>query len=174
VTAAREARRVPAIESQRATTDIIVVSEDPYFIEEANAVLSRVGARVIGCLGPAHTDCDLYDKRLCALAGHAAIAIVDSPRSGTFRYHTVEYASGEYAEALQRRHPEAHVILWGAPVGGAGPTGEIATTETRRQALSVLTRLLRVGGESASARSTGSIKEALVRARRQPTLTGLD
>jgi hypothetical protein len=127
----------------QAATRILVVSEDPFFIEEANAVLSCAGARVVGCLGPAHTDCDLCVKGSCAFASSVAVVLVDSPRSGTFRYHTVGIPAGEYAEALQRHHPETHVMLCGAPVGSAGPTGEIARATDRHQALYVLTRLLR-------------------------------
>lgn len=122
---------------------VLVVSEDPYFIDEANAVLRCVGARTIGCLGPAHTDCDLYVEGFCPLAGSADFVIVDSPTSGRFTYHSVEIPSGEYAEALQRRYPGAFVVLCGAPVGASGPTGETAVAADRNRALFVLTRILR-------------------------------
>lgn len=47
--------RARAAPTSGPTARALVVSEDPYFIEEAAAVLAHVGGRVIGCLGPAHT-----------------------------------------------------------------------------------------------------------------------
>jgi hypothetical protein len=137
----------PSVERPRKENRVLVVSEDPFFIEEARAVLSCCGARVIGCLGPAHSDCDLYVKGSCALAASAAVAVVDAPRSGAFRYHHVDIGAAEYGEALQHRHPETHIILCGGREGSVGPTGEIAVTKERHEALYVLTRMLRANEE---------------------------
>ncbi|HYI46451.1 MAG TPA: hypothetical protein VE174_13420 [Actinomycetota bacterium] len=124
-------------------TRVLLVTEDPFFIEEARGVLELAGARVVSCLGPAHTACNLYARGSCPLAQRSDIALVDSSAEGEFRYHSTAIPSGEYAEGLQRNHPGAHVLLCGAAIGSAGPTGEVATTEDRQQALLVLTRLLR-------------------------------
>jgi hypothetical protein len=124
-------------------TRILLVTEDPYFIQETTAVLEWSGAKVISCLGPAHTDCYLYDKGSCPLARSVDIALVDSPQDGEFRYHATEIAAGAYAESLQRGHPQTHVVLCGAPEGFSGPTGEVGLVADHRQALFVLTRLLR-------------------------------
>lgn len=125
------------------TARILLVTEDPYFIQEANAVLSWSGAKVTSCLGPAHTECELDRRGRCPLAARADMTLVDSPAGGRFRYHTADVGAGEYAERLQRAHPRDHVVLCGAPEGCAGPTGEVATVTTHREALYVLTRLLR-------------------------------
>lgn len=122
---------------------ILVVSEDPFFVEEARAVLEWTGASVVSCLGPAHARCDLYFKGSCPLARRARIALVDAPTSGRFRYHGNDIQAGRYAEDLQRAHSRTHVFLCGAPLGASGPTGEVAVTPTRSDTLDVLTRLLR-------------------------------
>jgi len=122
---------------------VLLVTEDPFFIEEARVVLEGAGARVISCLGPAHTACNLYARGSCPLAQRSSMALVDSPAGGDFRYHATAISSGEYAEDLQRSHPDTHVLICGAAIGSAGPTGEVTTTEDRQQALFVLTRLLR-------------------------------
>lgn len=121
---------------------VLVVSEEPEFITEVFQELALLGIVVVGCCGPVHAVCTLYRKGSCALAFGVDIALVDSPSSGQFSYHGERIASGSYAEYLQREHPEAVVILCGAPVGLSGPTGEVAVAETRTDALRLLERTI--------------------------------
>ena len=122
---------------------VLVVSEDPYFLDEASIVLGYDGVRVVGCLGPAHTACELYVNGSCPLTMHSDVVLVDSPKSGEFRYRLEAVPAGKYAEDLQRRHVGAHVLLCGAPIGRSGPTGEVSVLEDRREALFIITRFLR-------------------------------
>ena len=118
---------------------VLIVSEDPFFIEEARRSLRPDGHRVVGCLGPSHSSCPLLERGTCPLAEHADFVLVDSPESGEFRYHAFDITAGKYAETLQDHHAATRVLLSGAPVGHSGPTGEVICTEDRTQALSLIT-----------------------------------
>ena len=124
-------------------TRVLVVSEDPFFIHEARAVLGCVGGEVLGCTGPARADCYLYQEGSCPLASLSDVVLVDSPSSGEFSYHSTGIAAGDYAEALQASSDGVHVLLAGPPPGSSGGTGRVPIAPDRRSALFVLTRLLR-------------------------------
>jgi hypothetical protein len=119
--------------------EILLVSEDPQFVFEMQTSMDKQGLKVIGCLGPAHTHCNLIDDDSdCPLTTNAFLAIVDSPPSGVFNYHWKSEPAGIYAEKLARRHPECFVILCGAPTALAGASGEVAHVPDRAAALELL------------------------------------
>lgn len=132
---------------------VLVVSEDPVLIHRASETLGPSGVRVTGCLGPAHSRCKLEDRSSCPLAEHAEVALVDSPSSGVFTCHWKVIQAGDYAERLQRAHPDCTVVLCGAPEGSTGPTGEVLTASGVG---SVLTLLQMVFGSDKPA-STASV-----------------
>lgn len=106
---------------------LLLVSERPEFIVDAQRTLKPLGVRVVGCLGPCHGPCYLDEYDSCPLAEHAQVAIVDTPESGSFTYHWKELQAGTYAEELARLHPSCFVVLRdGSRVGTAGPSGEVA------------------------------------------------
>lgn len=118
-------------------TTILVVSENPELIHLAH---ERLGdrLRVIGCLGPANSPCNLESRTTCPLAGHASLAIVDTPSSGVFHYHRKLVSATAYAEDLQRAHPHCTVILCGAPKGSCEETGNITTVPSTVSLLKLL------------------------------------
>ncbi|MGI8708921.1 MAG: hypothetical protein ACR2LG_12095 [Actinomycetota bacterium] len=122
---------------------VLVVSEDPCFIERARAIVGTEGGRLIACLGPTASPCILDEKLVCPLAARTAVALVDAPAGGVFRHHWREIPAGDYAVRLQRAHPQTFVILSVLAVGQAGPTGEVAVGEGRDEALQQLVWLLR-------------------------------
>lgn len=95
---------------------------------------------MVACLGPVHSRCSLEDHDSCPLSERAAVALVDSPPTGTFAYQRKEIPSGTYAENLQRAHPNCSVILCGAPEGAA--SGEVAQAASAASALKLLCALL--------------------------------
>lgn len=117
---------------------VLVVSEDPTIIVEAQRMLGSHGAHVVGCLGPAQTPCVLDDREVCPLAAHTSVAIVDAPATGSFKLHWKDVTVGEYATRLARAHPACFVILCGAPLGASGYTGEVAHATNARSALAIL------------------------------------
>lgn len=121
-----------------AQVSLLVVSEEPAIIHAAAETLKSSGVRVIGCLGPAHSHCNLEDHDSCPLADHATIALVDSPTTGSFTCHWKRVQSGTYAERLQSMHPGCAVILCGAPQGPAGPSGDVAHATSVGSALALL------------------------------------
>lgn len=116
---------------------VLVVSEDPNFIERASVVLETLGARVIGCLGPANAACELFRQGSCALVAHSAAVLVDAPEGGRFRSSQVGVQAGSYAEELKRRHPATQVFLCGID-DTAGPTGEVMCVPDREDGLYLL------------------------------------
>lgn len=128
--------------NERSIRRVLIVSEDAALLHRATQALKAVGVQASGCLGPAHSHCFLEDHRLCPLATHVDVAIVDSPPAGSFNCHWKEIGAGDYAESLQRAHPDCKVILCGAPEGGSGATGEVLLAPTTQSALAlVLTSL---------------------------------
>jgi hypothetical protein len=117
---------------------VLLVTEDPFFIEEARSALGSDGIRMVACLGPAHSSCPLLEHGSCSIAEHVGVVLVDSPSTGAFSHHAFSIAAGEYAETLQSHHPSSRVLLSGAPVGHSGPTGEVICTEDRTQSLSLI------------------------------------
>lgn len=131
-----------ALDEMTSQLRVLLVSEDPAFIHRTGQELQPRGAKVVGCLGPAHTHCVLEDGHSCPLAAHATIAVVDSPPSGSFTRHMKGVRSSVYAQTLQRTHPDCTVILSGAPEGEAGPTGEIISVTNTASALVLLDALV--------------------------------
>jgi hypothetical protein len=125
--------------STRFPDEVLLVSEDPRFIVDMQTVMAERGLNVIGCLGPAHTHCDLIDDHAdCPLADNAFMAIVDSPPTGVFNFHWKSEPAGTYAEKLASRHPDCFVVLCGAPVGLSGTSGEVAHVSDRPGAIQLL------------------------------------
>ena len=117
-------------------TSVLVVSEDAFFLGAAHGELTRLGARVVGCMGPAQSACELYEHGSCPFAEHADIVIVDAPSTGTFCRGITSIPAGTYASHLASRHPRSLVLLCGAPEGSVGATGEAVGVVDRRTALS--------------------------------------
>ena len=133
----------PARVAARGTERVLVVSEDPLYIESVRSVAAPKGACVVACLGPAASPCILDEKAICSLAETSSIVFVDSPPSGAFRGHRGEIPAGDYAERLQRSHPHTHVVLVDAVAGSVGPTGEVAVVGDRAESLHLLRWILR-------------------------------
>jgi hypothetical protein len=125
------------------TDSILIVSEDPEFVVRAQESLQSDGLRVVGCLGPAHTECVLDVAAICPLAFIYSIALIDSPPSGVFGHHWKQIPVGAYAERLQRAHPEMFVVLTGAPESFSGAQGEVAHTQDRALGLQLVRQLAR-------------------------------
>lgn len=111
---------------ERKRSGVLVVSEDPAFIERVRGMVDQLGIRVIACLGPAASPCFLEDSGVCPLADGVSVVLVHSPPGGTFRYHWRQIPAAEYAQRLQTAHPGTFVILSSRDEDCSGPTGEIA------------------------------------------------
>ena len=131
---------------------ILVVTEDPSFIEQVRAAFDGEGTDVIGCLGPTASTCFLLVEGLCPLAEGCRVVVVESPPGGSFKNHLTDIVAGDYAERLQRAHPDAFVLLIPASSDPSGPTGEIAVVGDRRESIHLLTWVSRASAISKSAR----------------------
>lgn len=119
------------------TVALLVVSEDPEFVERVRERCRPSGSQVIACLGPSQSPCLMDVKKTCGLAATADVVLVDSPPTGVFGGRWGTLPAGNYAEKLAARHPDAFVILV-APVGLAGPTGEVTSVSSRERALDLV------------------------------------
>ena len=119
-------RKTPERRVEPKKSGVLVVSEDPAFIERVRATVTESGLRLIACLGPTASPCFLDDSGVCPLAAGASIALVDAPPGGSFRYHWHQVPAAEYAEKLQRAHPGTFVVVSSRDDSSPGPTGEIA------------------------------------------------
>jgi hypothetical protein len=117
-------------------TSILVVSEDPFFLDAVHGDLTALGGRVTGCMGPAQSVCELLEHGYCPLADHADVVIVDTPATGAFARGRVSIPAGTYAQRLAERHPCSLVLLSGAREGAVGATGEAVPVADRDAALS--------------------------------------
>lgn len=133
----------PASVAARGTERVLVVSEDPFYIESVRSVAAPGGGRVIACLGPAASPCILDEKAICSLAETSNVVLVDSPPSGSFCSPLREISAGDYAERLQRAHPHTCVVLVDAAAASVGPTGEVAVVGDRTESLHLLKLILR-------------------------------
>ena len=122
--------------------DVLVVSEDHHFIEAVHGIVREGGGRSAGCLGPANTPCDLETRRICPLAAHSSVVLVDAPASGSFRYGAGVVPAGEYAERRAEFHPGRLGLLSGARPGAVGAAGEVAHVADRLQAVATIQALL--------------------------------
>lgn len=120
---------------------VLAVSEDPDYIQDLRGAVEERGATLVACLGPAASPCFLDKREVCPLAASSDIVLIDAPPSGCFKNHSLEIEAGDYAERLQRAHPDILVVLV-APIEGAGPTGEVMVTEGRTSAYLLLDQLL--------------------------------
>ena len=116
-------------------TSVLLVSEDPFFLGAAHGELTHLGARAVGCMGPAQSACELYEQGSCPFAEHADIVIVDTPATGTFSRRSISIPAGTYASQLAARHPRSLVLLCGAPEGSVGFTGAAVVVADRAVAL---------------------------------------
>jgi hypothetical protein len=116
------------------TRSVLVVSEDPGFIIEVQERFQPLGVKVVGCLGPAASPCQLEYRRNCSLADHSSMVIVDAPRSGVFGRRWNVLPAGAYAERLAAAHPDTFVVLCGAPDGTSGPSGDVTHVSSRAAA----------------------------------------
>lgn len=116
---------------------LLVVSEDAELISHFQGAFKPAGIRVLGCMGPSQP-CLLDQKGHCSLAEHSSVVVVDSPPSGVFGQRWNAVPAGTYAERLADLHPGALVVLCGAPLGTAGPTGDVAHVADREAAMSLV------------------------------------
>lgn len=130
---------LPTSERPLSERRILVVSEDPFFIEHVRELVEFEGGRVIACLGPAASPCILDRKAVCPLAATSSVVIVDSPPAGAFRYHLTGIAAGDYAARLQRAQADSYVILIAHPGSLIGPTGDVTVVGDRDQGTHLLT-----------------------------------
>jgi hypothetical protein len=121
-------------------TGVLVVSESPPLIHHAFKVLTPLGVNVIGCLGPAHGPCKLESEPTCPLASHSAVAIIDSPASGSFACHEKRVSAATYAAELAHRHPDCLPILCGAPEG-SGATGDSMQASSALSMIEILRQI---------------------------------
>lgn len=117
---------------------VLVVSEDAALIHSAGEALRSKDVRVIGCLGPAHSRCELEDRGSCPLAAKASLVLIEPPPRGIFRHHWKVVPAGTYAEALQKAHPSSTVILCGTAEGEAGPSGDVTHSSSARSLLALV------------------------------------
>ena len=122
---------------------VLVVTEDPSFIADIRAVAEAERARVIACLGPAASPCFLDTLGRCPLAASCRVVVVESPPSGSFKYRLKDIPAGEYAERLQRVHPNTHVLFIPSSTALSGPTGEVAVVADRSESVRLLPWILR-------------------------------
>lgn len=125
--AAARRRQVRGLARKR--SGVLVVSENPDFIERVRETVSELGVRVIACLGPAASPCFLDDTGTCPLAAGVSVVLVDAPPDGAFRYYWHAVGAADYAERLQRAHPGTFVIVSSRGDTSPGPTGEIAVLQ---------------------------------------------
>ena len=120
---------------------VLVVSEDVELIASFQQTFRPKGVRVLACLGPSQP-CLLDSKGHCSLAGHSSVVLVDSPPSGVFGQRWNAVPAGAYAGRLAGAHPGSFVVLCGAPLGAAGPTGEVAHVVDRAAAVTLINWLM--------------------------------
>ena len=123
---------------------VLIVSEDMEVIADAQRSFHGSETSVLGCAGPVHGPCELACKGGCTLASRSQVTLVVAPPGGSFVRHSAAMSAGEYAELLQARHPETHVILCGGQEGYIGPTGDVTTVPTYTEVLDA------IGGTSPS------------------------
>lgn len=92
---------------------VLVVSEDPFFVESVRAVAELVGGTVVACMGPAASPCALDEEAICPLVARSSIVMVDPPPSGAFRYHMTHISAHDYAARIRGAHPHTHVLVRG-------------------------------------------------------------
>jgi hypothetical protein len=120
---------------------VLVVSEDPHFIERVRDLTLAERGRAVACLGPAASPCFLDESEYCPLASKSRTIIVDAPAGGSFRGCSGEIPAGSYAERVQRAHSDAYVLLIATPTF-LGPTGEGIVVGDRDEALELLGLIL--------------------------------
>lgn len=111
--------RAGALDPPLRRSRLLVVSEDPAFVEQVRSAVA-VGVQVVACLGPTASDCVLEDQASCPLAERSSVVLVDQPPGGVFRYHWKHLSAPDYADLLQRVHPSAVVLL----TSGESPSDE--------------------------------------------------
>lgn len=121
-------------------TEVLIVSEDPAFLERARSEFLEVGIWTVACLGPAGSPCLLDTNGFCSIARHALAALVDSPRTGVFEMGDDRIGAGTYAERLAEIHPDLFVVLVGDSAD-AGPSPDVAHARDRDIAISLITSL---------------------------------
>jgi methyl coenzyme M reductase subunit C len=90
------------------TNRVLVVTEDPAFIQEVRSELGGAAA-VVACLGQGH--CAMKQRGTCSLAAGADYVLVDVPAGGAFHDHHKGIAGITYAERLAETHPDSSVAL---------------------------------------------------------------
>ena len=121
--------------------EVLIVSEDPEFLERARSEFLDAGIWTIACLGPAGSPCLLDLKGFCSIARHALAALVDAPPTGVFQRRGDRIGAGSYAERLASLHPELFVVLAGASTADAGPSPNVAHARDKEVAVSLITTL---------------------------------
>ena len=121
---------------------VLVVTEDPNFVEQARETLIGDGANVVACLGPVQSECLLDSDGGCSLAARARVVIVDPPPGGFFRRYEQHVAADVYAERLVRFHPGLFVLLAGDGEVGIG-RGGVAHARDRSGAVAIAHDLVR-------------------------------
>ena len=118
-------------------TEVLIVSEDPAFLERARSEFLEVGIWTIACLGPAGSPCLLDTKGFCSIARHALAALVDAPSTGVFASRGERIGAGTYAGRLADVHSDLFVVLAGDSPD-AGPSPEVAHVRDRDMAISLI------------------------------------
>ena len=90
---------------------LLLVTEDPFLMEEVHATIGQRGVDMVTCMGPTASPCMLEAGPTCPLAARATVALVDQPPGGAFRYHWNVVSARDYAERLQLAHPSTAVVL---------------------------------------------------------------
>ena len=121
--------------------NVLVVSENPRLLHHAFERLQPLGLSVAGCLGPAQGPCALETADRCPLATRADVVIIDSPPAGAFTHHIRAIPVGDYAAAIEERHPDTFTILCGAPEGRSGATGGSAQARSALAAIELVAQM---------------------------------
>lgn len=130
----RDKQRPPRAERRRS---ILIVTEDPVFLDDAWRVLHDSAHVVRGCLGPAHARCDLYEHGYCPLADAADTVIVDAPENGAFTSRGRVVGAAAYAARLSLACPDTRVVLVAPPVLASEARGDVTPVTDRASALAI-------------------------------------
>lgn len=114
---------------------ILVVTEDPVFLDDVWQGLTKAGHTVRGCLGPAHAPCELEEHGFCRLACDADVVLVDALDHGAFYTRGRVVGAAGYAARLALAYPRARVFLVAPPLVACATRGDVTAFSDRAEAL---------------------------------------